>query len=309
MKIIYLILAHNNPKQLERLIARIITADVHIFIHLDKNTSMCEFDYLESEYVTFIENRVNSTWGDFNVIQATLNLLNVVNQKFESGFVVLLSGSDYPVKPTQYIKDFLYTSNTDIYMDIHDAYDNWVNFARRIDYYKINYSTKRGDFVLCKGYSHELWKLLVRKKITFKDMLEIMFLNRRNTLDLKFHGGSQWWAMNFRALTVILEYVNENWIALENYFKYTFIPDEFFFQTIVKKSCNNTFKIGDSLTYVNWKKAGRKLPVTFELEDFEELNGVAESKLFARKFDIEIDSKILDLIDKNLLLTTENDNL
>ena len=109
-------------------------------------------------------------------------------------------------------------------------------------------------------------------------------------------------------VNVILDYVNENWIALEKYFKYTLIPDEFFFQSIVLKSCNNTFKIGDSLTYVNWKKAGRKLPVTFEFEDFEELNGVAENKLFARKFDIEIDSKILDLIDRNLLLTPENDN-
>ena len=153
MKIIYLILAHNNPKQLERLISRIISTDIHIFIHLDKNTSMCEFDYLKSEFVTFIENRVNSMWGDFNAIRATLNLLNVVKQKFESGFVVLLSGSDYPVKRTQYIKDFLYKSNSDIYMDINDAHDIWANFDRRIDYYKINYSSKRGDFVLCKRNS------------------------------------------------------------------------------------------------------------------------------------------------------------
>ena len=62
-----------------------------------------------------------------------------------------------------------------------------------------------------------------------------------------------------------------------------------------------TLKLEPSITYVNWKRSSGPLPVTFKLEDFDELKEAAKDHLFARKFEIERDSEILDFIDDDLL--------
>lgn len=55
-------------------------------------------------------------------------------------------------------------------------------------------------------------------------------------------------------------------------------------------------KILPSLTYVNWHRKGCTLPVTFQKDDLEELT--RQCNLFARKFDTEFDTEILDLLDE-----------
>ncbi|MNR59552.1 hypothetical protein D3C85_1808260 [compost metagenome] len=47
---------------------------------------------------------------------------------------------------------------------------------------------------------------------------------------------------------------------------------------------------------MNWSRKNCDLPVTFTSSDFEELQDNPE-KLYARKFDIELDDEILNKID------------
>ena len=62
---------------------------------------------------------------------------------------------------------------------------------------------------------------------------------------------------------------------------------------------NREIKIKTSQTYVNWERKNVVLPVTFNDKYLQELSQVEH--LWARKFDVDYDEKILDLVDENLL--------
>lgn len=68
------------------------------------------------------------------------------------------------------------------------------------------------------------------------------------------------------------------------------------------KEKNSSVIIKPSITYVNWTRKNTSLPVTFTADDIDELKEQgAKNKLFARKFNIEEDREILNLIDELLL--------
>jgi hypothetical protein len=58
--------------------------------------------------------------------------------------------------------------------------------------------------------------------------------------------------------------------------------------------------VNDHLRYIDWNKRGAARPPAILLKrDFGKLANT--HKLFARKFDTNVDSEILDMIDKNIL--------
>ena len=63
MKIAHLILAHENPLQLKRLIQRLSHDDAKFYIHLDLKVDITPFLLLQSEQVNFIVKRVRVRWG------------------------------------------------------------------------------------------------------------------------------------------------------------------------------------------------------------------------------------------------------
>ena len=75
MKIAYLILAHNTPNHLRRLISALSTPSCAFFIHLDQKSSMEPFAGLAADNVHFTRERVPVYWGDFSQVEAILVLL------------------------------------------------------------------------------------------------------------------------------------------------------------------------------------------------------------------------------------------
>jgi hypothetical protein len=53
--------------------------------------------------------------------------------------------------------------------------------------------------------------------------------------------------------------------------------------------------VNDNLRYIDWSKKGVPHPALLTIDDADNL--LNSSKLFARKFDIELDEAVLDLID------------
>lgn len=111
MKIIYLIIAHKNPKQVIKLVNKINTGNVCILIHFGKDADDKSFELLVSEFegeknIFFIK-RYESFWGR-GIIEPILEGINVIAQKnLQFDFIVLLSGQDYPIKNRGEISNFL----------------------------------------------------------------------------------------------------------------------------------------------------------------------------------------------------------
>ena len=96
MKIAHLILAHSKPQQLSRLIASLIHENAYFFIHIDKKTLIDDFLFLKKiKNLHFIEKRVKVYWGEYSIVQATINSFEeILNTGIEFGYVNLLSGQD-----------------------------------------------------------------------------------------------------------------------------------------------------------------------------------------------------------------------
>jgi hypothetical protein len=117
------------------------------------------------------------------------------------------------------------------------------------------------------------------------------------------YGGQFWMALPVETLFQILVFLAEHPDYLE-YHRYTLIPDEIFFLSIIQSLFKNPGKanlIEPSVTYADWEDKDSPSPRIFTAADLSMLKGLPEHVLFARKFDMDQDSQILDLIDTKIL--------
>ncbi len=99
MKIVYIILAHNQPKHLHRLVWALHSPDVEMFIHIDLNSDISEFmAYQFPKNVTFLEKRFTIFHGGYSYLLAMIHSLIYAYQNSEVSNFQFLSGWDYPIK-------------------------------------------------------------------------------------------------------------------------------------------------------------------------------------------------------------------
>lgn len=298
---IYLIIAHKSPKQLERQILKLSENHSFFYVHIDSKTDIRLFNHLELiKNVVLIKERENCIWGDFSQVKATLNLIKNVLKYHNEGFCVLMSGNDYPIKSSAHINEFIEKNSNKIFINYDNNGYEWIK--DRIEKYRININAERGNFIFLQGLNKKTIKAYLEKRITAKQLFLIGFIKRKLNIDMKFYGGSNWWAMNIQNLKTVNNYITHNKKYLFNFFVYSHCCDEIFFHSIIMhiKELLLPFELERSLTYDNWNRKNCPLPVTFKKEDLKELQEQPDNKLFARKFDINIDTQILDDIDKSI---------
>ncbi|GGK58663.1 beta-1,6-N-acetylglucosaminyltransferase [Rufibacter glacialis] len=325
MDINYVILAHKNPEQIKRLVERLKSVKTRFFIHVDKNVEIDLFKKAlpEDDKIFYLRDREDGTWGDVGIVKATIIALEQIVNKKCTGYCVLLSGQDYPIKSNAEIETFLKRNYGSNFIETYpipsekwvvgDSGGQWesggMGGIERIQFYKFNLSLGWGRYILLPSLlSKEFYKqwrknlqyigIYIRHKKTFP----FPIIRQRKFPDyLRPFGGSQWWALPIETVNKIVLFLKQHRDYLI-YNKYSLLPDEFFFHSIIEylASVENNVVIKPSVTYVNWKREGVTLPVTFNSDDLNELISQPEEFLFARKFDCEYDKTILDLLDENV---------
>ncbi|MGJ1194482.1 beta-1,6-N-acetylglucosaminyltransferase [Sphingobacterium siyangense] len=302
MRKIYIITAHKNPLQLNRLISVLNDSNSFFYIHLDLKSDLDTFkSIISSPNIYFIPNRVDCIWADFSQVEATLNLIDAVieNGIICSSQVTFLSGQDYPIKDLKYINKFLFENYGTSYITTESILKEDTGFLKKLYAYKINKSSNKNDFIFFSN-KNPLKSVLffLAGKINF-DQLSIVLKKRVMPFAMEPFRGSNWWSMPIETLVSIKDFVNENYIELKSFFQYVVSADEYFFQTILMYLYKNDsdIVIKSSLTYDNWLREGVPLPVTFTVDDLDELVSQPDGKIFARKFDYDVDRNILDLLD------------
>lgn len=308
----YIILAHKNPEQLLRLIKRLNTTNVFFYLHIDKLSKSSLFFNLFKKFsnVYFVsdENRVNCIWGDISIVKATINTIKdvLINTNSSNGYCILLSGEDYPLMNTKSIASFFFKNKTINFISSESIpRDEWVNGGKdRLEFYNFhpNKDLKQhiaipyifSKYFYRKRTIKQLFRLI---RSTNKNKLLLIFRKREFLNQISHFGGSQWWALPMSTIQLIDAFLNENPKFLQQH-KYTQAPDEIFFHSIVSSLISKDL-IQNSITYVKWPKCNLYSPVTFTINDVNQLKN--SKALFARKFNTHIDSEILDEIDKTLL--------
>lgn len=273
MNNVYLILAHTNPKQLKRLL-NVLQDD--IFVHIDKKAKIEDY-YFKRENITYIQNRVNVNWGGYSMVQATLNLINESYKNKKYDYFTLLSGLDYPIKD-------------------EDSFNKYLKMnypCNYIEYSKIN----NDEGMLKRRYlKYKLFDKRTCITCFIQKLFDHMYYSRRPYKNLAIYKGSQWWCLSREGIEYILNYINKNKSVI-NYFKHTDIPDEMFFQSILLSSRNLIIK-NDNLRYIRLYSYH---PDILMCSDYSKIRSLSK-KFFARKFDVNKDEEILNMLDNDVII-------
>lgn len=288
MKTAFLILCHKNASQINILISKLLECSCDVYIHLDLKSRniFSEINKNERVFILPEDKSYSIDWGGVSMIEATLSLINEVrNSNREYDYLCLLSGQDLPLRPMKSFESLLNGNN---YIEIIPRKDeSYNNYRKRCEIHYPSWingqsffvkSIKRLYMLFTGGYSH-----------TFS------IFKRRLPFNMDFEFGSQWWCLTYECVMWILDYSNTHPNYL-NYMKSTIVPDECFFQSIFMSSpYKETQK--NNFTYVNWnRKINRRSPIIFTSKDIDRLKKLSEDYQFARKFDINADKEIIELL-------------
>jgi hypothetical protein len=278
MKLAHLILAHNNPAQLERLVRRLAGMDTDIFIQLDGKTDLHPFEYLTKiDHVYFIENRVPVYWGTFSIVQATLNGFEEILDKDKGqrySHINLLSAQDYPLRSPAQFKQFLAEHPDRTFIHALNIREDWTEAMDRVK--KFNF----GDY---RFPGHYLLQYAAN----------ILFLRKKVPEQLVPHGRSQWFTITPECARYVINYVNTH-ANVKRYFRMSFAPDEFFFQTILMNSPLKDKVVNDNLRYIDFSLGGTH-PKVLTVKDANQM--ISSEKYFARKFNQDTDGIVLNYLD------------
>jgi len=279
MRIAHLIVTYTNPLQTERMIRRLMHPQVDIYIHLDKKNDIKDHLFLkEVPNVFFIKNRVDVRWAGLSTVEAVLNSIEeIVQTGIYYDYVALLSGQEYPIKTADYIVDFYAKNKGKLFMKFDAFEGDWEEALDRVNKY---YMT---DFKF-KG------RYLVEK------IMNLVLPVRKPPIPLKFYGRSMFWSLSLESLQYVLKLLKEQ-KGLKRFFRFTWAPDEFLFQTLILNSPFADKVVNENCHYYQ-HKPHEPHPKFLTKEDFPEIQKSA--KLYARKFNAEVDSEVLDMIDEML---------
>lgn len=282
MKIAYLIIAHDEPELLGRLVSRLHAPFADIFIHIDARKDIGVFQKSIPAHVAvkFIAERIHVNRGGFSLTKSMVALLKEASKDNKYDYYQTMSGLDYPIK-----------SNTEILTKYQSSPDtNYLHHYELVDGASLSeniYQYHWVDMTEClkgraKHYAARLRHLFNR-----------IFGNRPFVKGVTPYRGSQWFAITGETAQAVVKFLQTSeGKRIYNFFRFSWGSDEILFQTIIlhlgfKKSA-------PYLHYVDWDKA-RENPAIFNMSDLEILK--ARPELFARKFRMPKSSELMDYFD------------
>jgi hypothetical protein len=280
-----MLLVHNNEIQANRLVSHLAN-DFDIYVHIDKRSKL----QIKRKENVFIFKRYKVYWASLNIILATLYLMQKAYKKGYDRYI-LISGQDLPIKTNDEIRKF-FVKNTNEYIYSEklprSCWNGNGGFDRVIKYWPNRIYTGNKYFF----YGTILRWIYIIEKLLFKVLLKI----KRRPFDYEYYGGSQWFNFTNHCMQGIFEYLRENKKYIKR-FRWTHCSDEIFFQTIINKIRDGLTIVDDYLRYIDWGSGGAH-PKVLREEDYEKIT--ESNDLFARKFDMDIDSTIIELLYKKI---------
>lgn len=220
-----------------------------VVIHVDARTPQDQFDGLTTALKDLPQIRFSPRtaceWGTFGIVQATLDASALMlEQAPQVSHILLASGSCLPIRPVGALQAHL-TKNphTDFIESVTTADVGWTVGGLNEERF-----TLRFPFA---------WKRRRRLFDGYVALQRLVRFRRRIPHGLVPHLGSQWWCLTRSTLNAILSHPDRP--SLDRYFRRVWIPDESYFQSVVRQVSSRIES--RSLTLSKFDYQGR--PYTF----------------------------------------------
>lgn len=280
-----------------------------ILIHHDAKSPPPPEAMLQELGAALVTPRVSAAWGDFSLVEAMRYGINYAREHIDFDWFVMLSGQDYPLRPLDVSEEELRRSSYDAFVRASPVDDGPYAHRYYLRYWKFP------SF----PYTHRLPRLLIRLLQKSRQLLNqkchwiriqpgskgapsrvgVGLIGHPFSSTFVCHKGSQWVTLSRRAIDYLCRFEVDRPEVL-NHYRRTFIPDESYFQTIL---CNaSELRVcDDHRRFILWDDAKLAHPITLSMTHFDSM--VHSGKDFGRKFEMAIDSEILDALDKVVLTT------
>ncbi|MCK8465263.1 beta-1,6-N-acetylglucosaminyltransferase [Aliiroseovarius sp. S1339] len=273
-KIAFILLCHKDPDAIINQATRLTAVGDCMSIHFDASANPAHFQKIrdalaDNPNVTFARKRIKCGWGEWSLVQATLNAVEAALDAFpRATHFYMVSGDCMAIKSAEYTYNFL------------DAAD--VDYIESFDYFEsdwIKTGMKKERLIYRHFFNERTQK---RRFYTSYNLQKSLGLTRDVPNDVQVMIGSQWWCLRRRTVEWIVEFTRKRKDVMR-FFRTTWIPDETFFQTLVRHLVPETEIRSRTPTFLMFTDYG--MPVTFYNDHYDLL--LSQDFLFARKISAE----------------------
>ena len=297
MKLLYFLLVHTNSKQVVRLINRLNTPKNQFVIHVSKNCEPGIYEHLLAAFnhepnIAFAK-RIKVKWGNFDVVQAALNCMEITcTKKYEYDRAYILSGQDYPLQSNEAIESKLAEYEGQQIMEFFPLPDDVRGHGQNRWRYYYFWIGKRHIHV---PLVHQPANPLLRIPAW---LVNTILPKRKIPNGWQLYGGSFWSSFTPRAVDYFYNFPKTpEGRQVTSFLKSNLHPGEMFLQTVLMNSPLKHSVVNENLHYIKFPSDSGH-PVFFTANEIEDIG--KNNELFARKIDSRVDEQILDLLDQKL---------
>ncbi|WP_089900961.1 DUF5928 domain-containing protein [Loktanella fryxellensis] len=273
-KIAFILLCHKDPDAIIQQARQLTAVGDCIAIHFDARAPREAYDRIQTALaddpnVAFASRRIRCGWGEWSLVQATLYAVEAAVAAFpRATHFYMVSGDCMAIKSASFAHDFLDRHDKD-YIESFDFFDSdWIKTGfkeeRLIYWHWFNERTQKRRFY---------WSFWAQRRFG---------ITRQVPADLQVMIGSQWWCLRRRTIEAVLDFTRTRRDVMR-FFRTTWIPDETFFQTVVRHLIPGKEIETRTMTFLMFTDYG--MPVTFFNDHYDLL--LAQDALFARKISAE----------------------
>ncbi len=273
-KIAYILLCHKDPDGVIAQAEMLTAVGDCISIHFDGRAHSDHFRRIKAALannpnVCFARRRIKCGWGEWSLVQATLLAVEAAVRSFpRATHFYMLSGDCAAIKSARYAHEFLDANDVD-YIESFDFFESdWIKTGM-----------KEERLIYRHLFNERKHKWLFEASFHLQKRLG---LSRDIPHDIQVQIGSQWWCLRRRTVEWILDFTRQKRDVMR-FFRTTWIPDETFFQTLVRHIVPDSEIETRTLTFLMFTDYG--MPQTFYNDHYDLLLG--QDFLFARKISPE----------------------
>lgn len=281
MKFAYLIMAHNNPRQLEILLELLDYNNNDIYLHIDKKNNDIDVNSLANivKHATLhVYNKYKVYHADISQTKCQTYLLERACQTYHD-YYHLISNADLPLRTNNEIVEFFEENRGKQF--VHFESDEYCPKEVCTLYHY-------GSSFIMRSKNSYLKFIMIKLE---KKLLE---LQRKLSVNRKFYCGANWYSITHELATDFC--ANRKQIIKR--VRWTKSSDELVLQTFLRditgnhyeyyagtKSCDDYYPLRRE---IDWNRGN---PYVWKSEDYDFL--INSGSLFARKFDMNVDEEVI----------------
>ncbi len=228
MTVGFVLLAHDNLNRVADVAGYWAHRNSPVVIHVDARCDDGAYADLQEglkdfENIRFVTRRA-CDWGRFSIVEATLDAVGLLLAEFAGvGHVFLTSGSCLPLRPIE---------DLNAYLDVRPGTD----FIESVTTQEVTWTVGGLDlerFTLRFPFSWKKHRKIFDRHV---DLQRRLGVSRKIPDGVQPHLGSQWWCLTRQTLSAIL--TDPDRPRYDRYFRKVWIPDEAYFQSLVRKHSN-----------------------------------------------------------------------